>query len=134
MKKIISILLAIILIATSAVMATSKEDIIKLAQAGTRDDVIITHLKAQAELVLSPKDIEDLQAAGVGEKVISFLTEYGGDMTKLNPPTPIYHNYYYYDSFDAWKYGRYNYYDYYWFVYGPYWNYPGHNGGHGHCH
>jgi len=134
MKKLLLILLIFTLVSTSA-YGTSKEDIIKLSQAGTREDVIITHLRAQAELKLSPEDIKELKEAGVGEKVINFLIDNQGDMTTFYNPAPRYR------YFDGWKYGMYNYYDYMFFSpwpwygpywYGPYWYGPGNCPGHGH--
>ena len=101
-KKYFLLLLIFLISLSSYAFATSKEDIIKLTKAGTREEVIITHLKAQAELILSPQDIQDLKDAGVGEKVISFIEQYGGDMTKLYTPPRVYYVY------DWWTYGQEN--------------------------
>lgn len=108
MKKYIFLLLIFIISLTSIAFCITKEDIIKLTKAGTREEVIITHLRAQADLILSPEDIKELKEAGVGEKVINFIMENNGDMTGFYRQPVIYRYY------DGWRYGEI---DPYWYFY-----------------
>jgi hypothetical protein len=116
MKKYLFLLLIFITCLTSIACGITKEDIIKLTKAGTREEVIITHLRAQADLKLSSEDIKELEEAGVGESVINFILENNGDMTGFYRQTVIYRTY------DGWKYGEM---DPYWYFY-P-WLYHGHS-------
>lgn len=114
MKRFFTILLLLLITVSFKAYGTTKEDIIKLTEAKTREEVIITHLKAQVSLILTPEDIAELEKAGVGSKVISFLKENNGDMTRFyNPP-------YRPDYFDGWKYGMYNY--WYWPICPPWYS------------
>ncbi|MEQ8223431.1 MAG: hypothetical protein ABRQ37_14065 [Candidatus Eremiobacterota bacterium] len=100
MKKHSVLLFIFIISLTSTAWSITKEDIIKLTRAGTREEVIITHLRAQADLKLSPEDIQELKEAGVGEKVLNFILENNGDMTGFYRP-PVIYKYY-----DGWEYGE----------------------------
>ena len=110
MKKYVFLLLIFITSLTSIACGITKEDIIKLTAAGTREEVIITHLRAQADLKLTPEDIEELKEAGVGETVINFILENNGDMTGFYRQPVIY----IYRGYDGWKYGET---DPYWYFY-----------------
>ena len=125
MKKFLIFLLVFGLLSTCA-YGTSKEDIIKLSKAGTRDEVIMTHLRAQAELKLTPDDIKDLKEAGVSDEIINFLIENDGDMTKFYNPGPPRR---YYD--DYWIY-RGGYFIPPWYWPGGYWWGPPCHPHHGH--
>ncbi|MEQ8190205.1 MAG: hypothetical protein ABRQ39_19720 [Candidatus Eremiobacterota bacterium] len=117
MKKHLFFFLICIISLTSAAFSITKEDIIKLTKAGTREEVIITHLRAQADLKLSAEDIKELKEAGVGEKVLNFILENNGDMTGFYRPPVIV-------IYDGWKYGERDWLFYPWIFHRPHGCHP----------
>ena len=120
-------LICLLLPAAAAAQEITKDDIIKLHNAGCSDGVILTYLDVKGATVkLSADEIAELKGAGLSDRVISEILK--GPVARPNPPPPprrvtvvqpapvvVYERPIYYDP---WPYS----------YHGPYWG--GHHGGH----
>lgn len=74
MKTTVLLLIALAVPAAAAAQQITKDDILKLHQAGCGDDLILTYLGSKgATLALSADDVAALKTAGVSERVIGMV-------------------------------------------------------------
>lgn len=91
MKRTILLLAALALPALAAAQQITKEDVMKLHQAGCGDDLILTYLGSKgATLALSAEDVAALKGAGVSDRVIGMILK--GPVPappREEPPPPV---------------------------------------------
>lgn len=91
MKTLAAILMLAAAPGFAAAQAT-KEDLKKLARAGISEDVILTYLRVNGfEGQLSTDDLVELKSAGIGDKVLAAVVEFGTEIPaepEADPMTP----------------------------------------------